>query len=127
MRQELADKLVAKYPTIFKNIDGDYRETAMCWGFMVGDGWYDLIDRLCSDLVKLDPNIVASQVKEKFGGLRFYVDDGTTEEAWNRINRAEEESYKTCETCGKPAENLNFGGWIRTLCESCISDKGQKS
>ena len=50
MRRELDEKLCSDYPEIFKNRNGDPRETAMCWGFDVGDGWYPLIDTLCKRL-----------------------------------------------------------------------------
>ena len=59
----------------------------------------------------------ASQVKEKFGGLRFYMTCGT-DEIFNLIDEAEELSYKTCEECGKPGEEKDTG-WIRTLCDYC--------
>lgn len=47
MREDLDAKLVAKYPKLFVNRYADMRETAMCWGFEVGDGWYNIIDSLC--------------------------------------------------------------------------------
>ena len=50
MRKELDEKLCAKYPKIFADRHGDMRTTAMCWGFECGDGWYWLIDSLCSNL-----------------------------------------------------------------------------
>ena len=47
MREELDLKLVEKYPLIFKNRYAPMTETAMCWGFSHGDGWYNIIDTLC--------------------------------------------------------------------------------
>ena len=58
-----------------------------------------------------------TQVKEKFGGLRFYMTCGT-DEIFNLVGEAEELSYKTCEECGKPGEEKDTG-WIRTLCDDC--------
>ena len=58
---------------------------------------------------------VAAQVKEKFGGLRFYVNGGT-EEHYNYINFAESMSYHTCEVCGAPG-HVYTDGWYRTLCD----------
>ena len=60
----------------------------------------------------------ASQVKEKFGGLRFYMTTGT-DEMLDLIEEAEEASYKTCEECGSQDATQNSNGWIRTLCEPC--------
>lgn len=61
----------------------------------------------------------ASQVKEKYGGLRFYT-TGTTPEVEQAIDEAEEECSKTCEDCGKVGELCINGGWYRTLCEECV-------
>ena len=72
MKEELEKKLVEKYPNLYKDYGGDMTKTCMHWGFAHGDGWYNLIDELST---KLEPHgIVAAQVKEKFGGLRFYVE-----------------------------------------------------
>lgn len=58
---------------------------------------------------------VASQVKEKFGGLRFYV-QAATDKHYNYINFAESMSYHTCEECGAPGKRYTEG-WHRTLCD----------
>lgn len=48
MKQELEQKLIKKYPKIFKQVNWDMTKTAMCWGFEHGDGWYNIIDKMCS-------------------------------------------------------------------------------
>ena len=58
---------------------------------------------------------VAVQVKEKFGGLRFYV-DRATEQHYDFISVAESMSYRTCEECGAPGKRYT-DGWHRTLCD----------
>ena len=58
---------------------------------------------------------VAVQVKEKFGGLRFYV-NGATDKHWNFISFAESMSYRTCEECGAAGKTYT-DGWHRTLCD----------
>jgi len=94
----------------------------MVWGFP-GDGWEPIIRRLSE---KLEAAIAAlpaeerelccaSQVKEKFGSLRFYMNGSTDEmEAW--ISAAEDESERTCETCGAPGKNSG-SVWLKTACE----------
>lgn len=62
----------------------------------------------------------AAQVKEKFGGLRFYM-TSSTDEIWNLISEAEAKSRETCEECGKPGEEKPTS-WIRTLCDSCYEN-----
>ena len=56
------------------------------------------------------------QVKEKFGGLRFYVNCRKEEAIRQRIGAAAEESFRTCEVCGQPGK-LREDGWIKTLCD----------
>jgi len=46
----------------------------------------------------------------------------TFEKISDRINEAESESYKTCETCGEPGK-ARGGGWIKTICLSCYGRK----
>lgn len=61
------------------------------------------------------PQVVARQVKEKFGDLRFYYDGGD-EYVSGIVTMACTFSSTTCERCGKPGEKTR-GGWIRVLCE----------
>jgi hypothetical protein len=82
--------------------------------FECGDGWYPLIKDLISDLIELGWDKQTCQVKEKFGGLRFYI-NGASEEIYKRIRIAEDLSYETCETCGEKGE-LRSIGWYKTLC-----------
>jgi hypothetical protein len=69
--------------------------------------------------VKLDEETlkvpVAVQVKEKFGGLRFYV-QAATDKHYQYISFAESMSYRTCEDCGAPGKTYT-DGWHRTLCD----------
>ena len=76
MDKPLELTLVKKYPIIFKEYGGDMRETCMAWGMECGNGWFELLDDMCHDVTHLigdqDVKLIAHQVKEKFGGLRFY-------------------------------------------------------
>jgi hypothetical protein len=82
----------------------------------VGKGWSKILTSLIEDLFKLGWDGEVAQVKEKFGGLRFYI-GAASQEVHDRIHEAENESYKTCEVCGAPGKLTNHG-WIRTLCEA---------
>src|SRR3990167_1241920 len=124
MSPELDKQLCEKYPELFRGRNKPMTETLMCWGFECDDGWYDLIDGLCLALSSYceDNNIEipeAVQVKEKFGGLRFYL-GGVHKDHFHAVHgltdQAEKMSYKICEVCGKPGEP-NIGGWIKTTCE----------
>ena len=91
------------------------------YSFAVGDGWYKLIYELVhdiriNDLKKGDWITKATQVKEKFGGLRFYV-TGTSDKNWALIRTAEQKSYGVCEESGSEVEvGVWNDGWVRTLC-----------
>lgn len=66
------------------------------------------------------------QIKEKFGGLRFYVGFGEMSgELMAKVNGAiqlaESLSYSICEKCGAPGETRSTGYYIRTLCDKCKS------
>lgn len=71
---------------------------------------------------EIPAQVVASQVKEKFGTLRFYYEGGD-EYISGLVSMAESMSANTCEKCGKPGTQTN-GGWITTLCEEHM--KGQE-
>lgn len=84
--------------------------------FSVGIGWYPLIKDLISDLMDLGWDKQTCQVKEKFGGLRFYI-NSASDEVHKRIGKAEDLSYKTCEDCGEKGELRTNIGWYTTLCD----------
>ena len=92
------------------------REPIVDSGFFgVNQGWFPIIKSLIDDLIKLGWDKQITQVKEKFGGLRFYINSGSAE-IHERILQAETESYDTCEVCGKPGELRKDIGWYFTLC-----------
>lgn len=64
----------------------------------------------------------ASQVKEKFGRLRFYMSSETVEMS-NLIHKAEGLSYKTCEECGQPGSLDDSQYWLLTLCDKCKAER----
>jgi hypothetical protein len=84
--------------------------------FSVGVGWYPLIKDLIIDLIELGWDKQTCQVKEKFGGLRFYI-NGASNEVHKRISQAENLSYETCEKCGEKGELRTNIGWHTTLCD----------
>lgn len=67
------------------------------------------------------PQVEATQVKEKYGGLRFYTGT-TTPKQKGMISLAESLSYKICENCGSTKNVTQTEGWIKTLCEDCIQN-----
>ena len=150
MKEELQKKLYEKYPKIFSQKDLPMSETCMCWGICHDDGWYNILDTLCAriqhhinykncegeyELMRKhrppEPDgtwvqvrqVEATQVKEKWGGLRFYYNGGD-EFINGLVTFAESISLRTCETCGVPGRPTKKG-WIRTMCKPC-ADAAQK-
>jgi hypothetical protein len=68
--------------------------------------------------------VVASQVKEKFGGLRFYIEGGD-DTVFAYIDFAEHLSYYICEECGSMDHIGTTSGWIITLCKSCAEKENR--
>jgi hypothetical protein len=87
-----------------------------------GEGADMLWIETCRESIKREESkvmdqVVATQVKEKFGSLRFYVNGGndTTD---SLISFAESMSFCTCESCGRPGQPSD-GGWIYVRCDDC--------
>ena len=110
------DEILEKNPIVFKNLQ--YIECS--------EGWATLIKSCASTIEQYikrkipkeeQENYYATQVKQKFGGLRFYFSqldpfiDGA-------IYLAETHSFFTCEKCGNSAITRNFKGYLITLCNS---------
>ena len=119
MKRELEDKICKEFPTFFHR-EKSVKESLMAFGFEHGDGWYSIIHSLCTDIKKIlekysDSEFEVIQVKEKFGTLRFYVSGGC-EKIEKRIMKAERQSARACEVCGKPGK-LRGHGWLYTACE----------
>jgi hypothetical protein len=121
MRQELDEALCRDFPKLYAQRSQPMSHTAMCWGFDVGDGWEPIIRALSSQIeaynntVPIDHAVEATQVKEKFGGLRFYT-TSAPDSVYEYIRKAEEQADTTCETCGGPG-TLRQGRWWYTACD----------
>lgn len=92
------------------------------WKGEVGDGWWPIVEELGLAMFRLDPDLEIHQIKEKFGGLRFYYssseEHGCSEEQKILVHFAERLCARTCETCGLPGSLRNDLGWVLTLCDS---------
>ncbi len=118
MNTENTKKLIEAFPALYRGYKKSPRESLMCFGFECGDGWFDLIWELSEKITAIDPNCEANQVKEKFGGLRFYILG--SKEAQDLALEYEEKSYSVCEMCGSDVDVKTGGkGWIQTLCGKC--------
>jgi hypothetical protein len=77
-------------------------------------GWNSLILPLVERCRQEDVEIL--QIKEKLGGLRFYVGFGQ-DSLHKAIAEAEKKSYEICEVCGKEGKLRKYNSWLSTRCE----------
>ncbi len=116
--------LCQRYPKIFADRHADLRVSPMGFGLAVRDGWFDLIDRLCAQLQSISdqpgaPQAVATQVKEKFGALRFSVRvESSTSEHRAAIAAAERASETICEECGAAGRLVVASDCWMTRCDA---------
>lgn len=139
MDEELEQQLADKHPEIFSVYREDTDEITSptpplaLFGFECGDGWFDIIDSLCEVLEGFGVETTAVQVKEKYGGLRFYhdglraEDEKRQEMAAGAIQMAQNMSFNVCEICGGSGEVHQQDGWYHVRCESCLKAEREEN
>jgi hypothetical protein len=130
--KELNKKMVEEFPFLLPrnrwtdkvSEDYDYSYNEL-WA--LEKGWakafgYELICELRDALIEADylDKYRITQIKEKYGGLRWY-DFGAPEKAFEVIRIYTEKSYETCFICGEPATHETYG-WINYVCETCLNE-----
>jgi len=140
MNKELEDKLIEEFPIILKDCNGNINTTCMAFGIECDDGWFDLLRSLMKRLQWMTdkngyPQVIADQIKEKYGTLHFYYSTeytNTVDEFSKRyqdgyisacVECAEDESGRTCERCGSTTDITRTTGWITTICKICLDKK----
>ena len=129
MNEKNTNELLKKYPVVFGQYKLPPTQTAMCWGFEHGDGWYSIIDCLAFIIQRENERVQeqdkgaepmqAVQVKQKFAGLRFYM-NYETDIVHGAIRMAESMSYRICEDCGS-TQDVKFTSsfYVQSLCKKC--------
>jgi hypothetical protein len=96
------------------------------YGCIAPDGWKDLVLLTDEMLAYIDPDYEIHQIKEKFGGLRYYFEGGKTEIArrimWAIVSDSESQSLTVCEICGQRGELRTDEYYVRTLCDKCSDE-----
>jgi hypothetical protein len=118
MRAQLQHALVKEFPLLYED------SSIEC-----GDGWFYLIRDLSKKLYPLiekarmtsnefDIYPTVSQVKEKYGTLRFYM-YSSTDEMNDLIYIAEDQSPYICELCGEAGTIDESKCWLECRCKTC--------
>ena len=123
--EKFAERMEKSYPKMFPGAYG---------GFAVGKGWYPILERLCANIQQhiefankheeVCPQVVVEQIKEKFGGLRFYYEGGD-EQIHGMVRMAEAWAGVACEECGAFGKRRG-GGWVRTLCDLHEQERNER-
>lgn len=148
------EELFEKYPRIFQDYEGNPGrcnwQVPEHW-LPIIDDLCDLIQQHCDNKAMVDnpdyvkgkkfdindittqvlikknrEQVTCNQMKEKFGGLRFYINSGD-EYVYALIRYAEHLSYRTCIGCGanKPEDDVQLKiGWIEPYCKKCRETNG---
>lgn len=88
--------------------------TNIDWLTLIPPGWHSLVQPLIDRCAQ--EGVLIQKVKQKHGGLRFYV--GTcSDETHALIQTAQRKSFQICEECGNPATLRHDRDYIRTLCD----------
>jgi len=131
------EDIIAKYPKIFEDYQGN--PGRVNW-HGVPNGWLPIIDKLC-DCIQwyIDHHVsytkegqykpaqvTCTQMKEKFGGLRFY-ENGADKTVDGMIHYAEYLADNTCQDCGSREDIGRTSGWISTICRTCAIGNGDRA
>ena len=115
------NELQLKIESLKSKIDPNYGQY-----ISVDEGWYQIILDCDKELTAIDPNYRIFQIKEKFGGLRYYFkpSQSDTLEAMNKVvSKYEEIAARTCEATGMPGVLMkSVGGWRKTLSPEYASE-----
>jgi ribosomal protein S27AE len=126
MTKELELKLLEKYPKILANYGGDKKLTCMYWGMEHDDGWYEILDegmekiQYFCDRCATGVQLIADQIKEKYGTLSFYYSVKNASKLEYSILddivvSLEKKSTRTCEVSGKDGSLCRKSGWYKTV------------
>jgi hypothetical protein len=148
------EQLIEKYPKIFQDYEGnpgrcnwdvppiwvpiiddlcaciqyhiDYYNIYLPNPNYVNGSKYDPNDTTTHALIsKENYQVTCTQVKEKFGGLRFYT-NGNDEQVKGMISYAEHLCWSSCQNCGSREDIITIDGWIARLCKKCANELGKQ-
>jgi hypothetical protein len=131
------EEIINKYPKIFEDYEGN--PGRVNW-HGAPKGWLPIIDKLCGSMQNYIDNhvtytkdgvvkptqVTCSQIKEKFGGLRFYT-NGHDDVIEGMITMAEYLCDRTCQDCGSEEDLGLTKGWVSVICRTCVIAHGDRA
>ena len=113
MNRKLQEKLYNKYPKIFIQKDLSIQQSCMPWGIDCGNGWYTLLDQLCS---RINWHIENRKEGHKYK-LRYYENLNWWKRLWTKRPVFESISFEFTQVKEKygcydeETEVLTIDGW----------------
>ena len=87
------------------------------WCDHLPEGWRPMFTQLVTAIAAADDGAVVEQAKQKFGGMRVYL-NRLTQATEVLIDEASRQSARTCERCGASGFlTVTRDGYYETLCE----------
>ncbi|GIO35720.1 hypothetical protein J41TS12_05810 [Paenibacillus antibioticophila] len=129
MRKELQQHLLDRFP--WAKAQPRIDNLWLRYGFDIGDGWYNLICDLFSEIEELyrakglEISLEFAQIKQKFGALTIYTYK-TLPEVYDLIRKFQARSLEVCEKCADRGRLRKQVGWWITLCDSCFDRLSRK-
>lgn len=109
---------------VLERINPEYGITISC-----DEGWWSLIALCDKELSSVDPLYTIFQIKEKFGGLRYYYNPSNPSQRDKMdaiVSKYEKICAMTCEVTGKHGSLMRNGtkpfSRVKTLNESFINE-----
>lgn len=105
-----SERIATEFPDLFS-------EAFDVW---IPSGWYEITRQACDAIVRVDPTARAAQLKEKFGGIRLYMNT-CAQTTHTVIEALEAQSFHTCQECGAPGTRTQKKWLVITLCPVCAA------
>lgn len=129
MDKRLQEKIFNRFPALFlerKSYGILPISPVASRGLEILDGWFGLLWDTLEEIERFNISsgnkYKISQVKQKFGVLTIYVDDGY-EDLRDIFSSATKRSSITCETCGGSGKIENIRGYLTVICDPCYIHK----
>lgn len=130
MNSQLIMQIFEECPLIYRRTADGAETIVLRRGVECGDGWFELIHQLSLSIESIAQHLQregvpicmlpqVSQVKEKFGDLRVYLEKSAAGVA-EVVDVARQRAAKTCELCGQPGKKrITSSEWVTVLCDNC--------
>jgi hypothetical protein len=131
MNSQNTKRIFHESPLIYRKKDNGAETIVLSRGIECCDGWFELIHQMSLNIEAIAQRLQTervsksklphiSQVKEKFGDLRIYLNDSAAG-VDEIIEGARRKAAQTCELCGDTGKKqMTSSEWLMVLCDRCV-------